>query len=106
MTADAGGVALLSCIQAFQERTKKMISSVSFSANGFHAATSSLDNTVKIWDLRRRRVGYTLPAHTNIVSEVRYSPSGEQLRQHHQALECPGLSHFVHLGWPLRLDQL
>eukprot|EP01032_Pedospumella_encystans_P020481 gene20481-23264_t len=68
MTADAG----------LQGHIKK-ICSMGLSANGFHAATSSLDNTVKIWDLRRRRVGYTLPAHTNIVSEVRYSPSGEQL---------------------------
>ncbi|XP_017111879.1 U4/U6 small nuclear ribonucleoprotein Prp4 [Drosophila elegans] len=45
---------------------------VDFSPNGFHIATGSQDNTCKIWDLRRRQPVYTIPAHTNLISDVKY----------------------------------
>ena len=38
----------------------------------YHIATGSEDNTAKIWDLRNRQCLYTIPAHTNLVSSVKY----------------------------------
>lgn len=47
-----------------------------FSPNGFHIATGSQDNTCKIWDLRRRQPVYTIPAHVNLISDVKYQGDG------------------------------
>lgn len=47
---------------------------VDFSPNGFHIATGSQDNSCKIWDLRRRQPIYTIPAHLNLISDVKYQP--------------------------------
>ncbi|CAG2053033.1 unnamed protein product [Timema podura] len=47
-------------------------------ATGYHIATGSEDNTCKIWDLRRRTCLYTIPAHMNLVSEVKYQRAGGQ----------------------------
>ena len=44
--------------------------------------TGSEDNTVKIWNVRQRKVEYTLAAHTNIVSKVRFgngAPHGQYI---------------------------
>lgn len=30
----------------------------------------------QIWDLRRRQTLYTIPAHTNVVTDVKYQKSG------------------------------
>lgn len=38
----------------------------------YHVATGSDDNTVNIWDLRRRRCVYTIPAHKNLVSHLKF----------------------------------
>ncbi|XP_022909545.1 U4/U6 small nuclear ribonucleoprotein Prp4 [Onthophagus taurus] len=59
------------CIM-FMEGHLKPIYGIDFSPNGYHLATSSDDNSVKIWDLRKRSVLYTIPAHTSLVSNVRY----------------------------------
>jgi WD40 repeat protein len=32
------------------------------------------DHTAKVWDLRQRTALYTLPAHTSLISTVRYQP--------------------------------
>ena len=32
---------------------------------------------MKIWDLRKRNIEYTIPAHTNLVSNVKFDWSGE-----------------------------
>jgi len=45
-----------------------------------HTATASVDNTVRVWDLRQRQCTYMLPAHANAITEARYSASGEQVR--------------------------
>jgi U4/U6 small nuclear ribonucleoprotein PRP4 len=50
----------------------KQVLGISFSPNGYHVATCSDDNTVRIWDLRKNGCAYTLPAHTNLVSQVKY----------------------------------
>ena len=38
----------------------------------YHLATGSEDNSVKIWDLRQRMCIYTIPAHNNLVSGVKF----------------------------------
>lgn len=44
-----------------------------FSINGYTLATCSEDNTVRVWDIRRRNCLYVLPAHTKIVSDVKFN---------------------------------
>ena len=34
---------------------------------------------MRVWDLRQRCLGYTVPAHGGLVSEARFDPSGEAL---------------------------
>lgn len=38
----------------------------------YHVATGSGDNTCKVWDLRQRKCIYTIPAHQNLVTGVRF----------------------------------
>jgi U4/U6 small nuclear ribonucleoprotein PRP4 len=45
---------------------------VSFSPNGYHLATGGEDNTCRIWDLRKKKSLYTIPAHSNLISEVKF----------------------------------
>ncbi|XP_047542004.1 U4/U6 small nuclear ribonucleoprotein Prp4 [Vanessa atalanta] len=42
---------------------------------GHHVATAAADHQAKIWDLRRRAAIYTIPAHTHLLSDVRYQRS-------------------------------
>lgn len=57
-----------------------MISSVfqvfgmSFSPNGYHLATGGEDNTCRIWDLRKRKSLYIIPAHASSISQVKFEP--------------------------------
>jgi len=48
------------------------ILSIDWSPNGYQVATGSADNTIKIWDIRQGKTLKTIPAHTNLVSQVRY----------------------------------
>ncbi|XP_040581144.1 uncharacterized protein U4-U6-60K [Lepeophtheirus salmonis] len=57
------------CIM-FLEGHLKGIIGVDWSRDGYHCATGSSDNACKIWDLRKRKIEYTIPAHTNVVSNV------------------------------------
>ena len=51
-----------------------------WSPNGYHVASGSEDCSSIIWELRQQRVLYTIPAHSGMVSRVRFSPaSGEVL---------------------------
>lgn len=50
-----------------------------FAPNGFQFATGSDDNTVKIWDLRKQKSIYTVPAHNSVVPDVRFDKTGEFL---------------------------
>ncbi len=38
----------------------------------YHFITGSDDHSIKIWELRRRRCIYTVPAHTNLVSHLKF----------------------------------
>jgi len=62
------------CIMFLQGHLKSILS-VDFSANGFHIATASEDNSAKIWDLRQRKNVYTIPAHNNLLTHVKYEKS-------------------------------
>ncbi|XP_042372048.1 U4/U6 small nuclear ribonucleoprotein Prp4-like, partial [Plectropomus leopardus] len=41
----------------------------------YHLATGSGDNTCKVWELRNRKCLYTVPAHQNLLSAVRFQPT-------------------------------
>ena len=47
---------------------------ICFSPNGYHLATAGEDNTCRIWDLRRKRCIYIIPAHASLISQVKYEP--------------------------------
>lgn len=47
---------------------------VSFSPNGYHLATGGEDNTCRIWDLRKKKSLYIIPAHSNLISQVKFEP--------------------------------
>ena len=51
----------------------KMVLAVDFNSNGFHLATGSDDNSIRIWDLRKRATMYNIPAHSNCVSRLQVS---------------------------------
>jgi len=52
----------------------KQCLSVDVSPNGYHIASGSDDRTAKIWDLRRMKCLYTIPAHSALISTVRWQP--------------------------------
>jgi len=79
-TTDFGGV-----VQCWDLRTgksachflghaKRVVCS-EFSPNGFQLATAGDDGTIKIWDLRRRKVSASIPAHTNLITQLKFSHS-------------------------------
>lgn len=47
---------------------------VSFSPNGYLVATGSEDNFCRIWDLRTKRMLYSIPAHKSLISHVKFEP--------------------------------
>jgi U4/U6 small nuclear ribonucleoprotein PRP4 len=55
----------------------KGILGLDFSSNGYTVATGSEDNSIRIWDIRQARCSYTIPAHTNLVSQVRFWRAGD-----------------------------
>lgn len=58
----------------------KPILALDFAPDGFHLVTGSADNSCQVWDLRKAACIYTIPAHSNMVSHVRYRPgSGEYI---------------------------
>ncbi|NXP43031.1 PRP4 protein, partial [Leiothrix lutea] len=63
------------CCIMFLEGHLKEIYGINFSPNGYHVATGSGDNTCKVWDLRQRKCIYTIPAHQNLVTGVRFEPN-------------------------------
>ena len=47
---------------------------VSFSPNGYLVATGSEDNFCRIWDLRKKQMLYSIPAHKSLISHVKFEP--------------------------------
>ncbi|XP_032526138.2 U4/U6 small nuclear ribonucleoprotein Prp4 [Danaus plexippus] len=45
---------------------------VDWAPAGHQLATAAADHQAKIWDLRRRSSIYTIPAHTHLISDIRY----------------------------------
>jgi len=62
------------CIM-FLEGHLKGIISVDWSPDGYHVFSGSLDHSCKVWDIRKRSIEYTIPAHTNVVSNVVFEKS-------------------------------
>ena len=48
------------------------MTTVYFLPTGYHLATGGDDNTVKIWDLRKRENLTTIPAHSKLVSDIKF----------------------------------
>mmetsp|Transcript_21359 Transcript_21359/g.46381 ORF Transcript_21359/g.46381 Transcript_21359/m.46381 type:complete len:578 (-) Transcript_21359:683-2416(-) len=79
-TTDFGGV-----VQCWDLRTGKSachflgharrVICSEFSPNGFQLATAGDDGTIKIWDLRRRRPSASIPAHTNLITQLKFAHS-------------------------------
>lgn len=49
------------------------VSFVCWGCGRYQVATGSGENMVKLWDLRRKKNYYTLPAHTSLISSIRYA---------------------------------
>jgi U4/U6 small nuclear ribonucleoprotein PRP4 len=43
-----------------------------FSPNGFQLATAGDDGFIKVWDLRKRKQFASIPAHSNLVTQLRF----------------------------------
>ena len=59
------------CIM-FLEGHLKGVVACDWSPDGFRVFTGSLDHSCKVWDLRKRNIEYTVPAHSNVVSNVTF----------------------------------
>jgi U4/U6 small nuclear ribonucleoprotein PRP4 len=59
------------CIM-FLEGHLKGVTGADWSPDGHRLVTASQDNSCKVWDLRKRNIEYTIPAHTNLVSNVKF----------------------------------
>ncbi|KAL7539214.1 hypothetical protein ACHAXR_010882 [Thalassiosira sp. AJA248-18] len=79
-TTDFGGVVQCWDIRTgksachFLGHARRVICS-EFSPNGFQLATAGDDGTIKIWDLRRRRPSASIPAHTNLITQLKFANS-------------------------------
>jgi U4/U6 small nuclear ribonucleoprotein PRP4 len=63
-------------IMVLQGHVKPIIT-LDWSPNGYTVATGSEDNTIRIWDVRQAKCTYTIPAHKNLVSQVKFWHAGE-----------------------------
>lgn len=50
----------------------KPILALDWSPNGYQVATAGEDNTIRIWDIRAAKCVYTVPAHNNLITQVKY----------------------------------
>eukprot|EP01048_Picozoa_sp_COSAG05_P006448 COSAG05_NODE_418_length_10011_cov_18.784100_2_plen_439_part_00 len=59
------------CILVLEGHVKQILG-LDFSPMGYQVATGSADHTVRIWDLRRKNCTYIIPAHSNLISQLKY----------------------------------
>jgi len=62
----------------------KRVLCTEFSPNGFQLATAGDDGTIKVWDLRQRKQYASIPAHSRLVTQIKfahdeYGQNGEYL---------------------------
>jgi WD40 repeat protein len=81
---DDGGMVRLWDLRAMQQRAgwtahERVVSALSFRADGAWLASASWDNTVKVWDVAGERVVAALRGHTRAVLSVAFSPDGRRL---------------------------
>ncbi|KAJ3257729.1 hypothetical protein HK103_004356 [Boothiomyces macroporosus] len=55
----------------------KPILALNWSPNGYQLATGGMDNSIKVWDVRQAACIYTIPAHKNVVTQVKYWSASE-----------------------------
>jgi len=76
-TTDYGGVVQVwdlrngKSICHFLGHAKRVVCT-EFSPNGFQLATAGDDGTIKIWDLRKRKQYASIPAHSNLITQLRF----------------------------------
>ena len=46
-----------------------------YSPNRFQLATAGDDETIKIWDLHQHRPSASIPAHTNLITQLKFAHS-------------------------------
>lgn len=66
-------------VTPFQGHIKKITNLEFHPCNGFQFVTGGIDNMIRIWDIRKRKCMSCIPAHSNVISHVGYSKSGELL---------------------------
>jgi len=55
------------------------VTSVCFNEGDDQVFSGGIDNVIKVWDLRKKDVGYTLVGHTDTVTGLKLSPDGSYL---------------------------
>ena len=61
------------CVLSLQGHVKQILGT-DFHPNGYELATGADDKTVRLWDLRKRACTYVIPAHSALISSLRYAP--------------------------------
>jgi len=59
--------------------TKTPVTAVAMSEAGNEIFSGSIDNDVKVWDLRKKAVAYTLREHRDTITSLNVSPDGQTL---------------------------
>ena len=51
----------------------KRVLCTEFAPNGFQLATAGDDGTIKVWDLRQRKMYASIPAHSGLITSIKFS---------------------------------
>lgn len=76
-TAKLWDIRVKGCIQTFAEEYQ--VTSVAFADASDKVYTGGIDNTVRVWDLRKSEVVMELKGHTDTITGMRVSPDGSHL---------------------------